>query len=256
MRMTGRCAPTTSTRLIWTSTLRVLVTREARQSTRRSAQSPPCRTKRLPATASASWSRSRTISQLVTSGGNWLSSRRTRSSAAVSGYSGCWSAGRARHDAGVHEEAGGALETAMNSHGSTGAAQPRLLARLVGAERTGRQAGLVDQIAGGIVRPGVAHSGGIRHLLTRHHHSITVDPRFGRHEVPIPTGDGEARDGGAAFRLHPVGMREVDPHRGAFGGRLLEDRSTVFERFSIGDMQRRQCQTLADILLVLRMDVR
>ena len=67
----------------------MLVMRTGVQSMKRSAQSPACRTNWRPSAASASWSRRRRISQLVTSGGSVRRSARTRSTSAGSVYSGC-----------------------------------------------------------------------------------------------------------------------------------------------------------------------
>ena len=70
MRITGRRAPITSTSDICSRTFSVLVMRTGVQSTKRSAQSPAWRTNWRPSAASASCSRRRRISQLVTSGGS------------------------------------------------------------------------------------------------------------------------------------------------------------------------------------------
>ncbi|SPE25404.1 hypothetical protein SBA3_1190024 [Candidatus Sulfopaludibacter sp. SbA3] len=119
MRITGFLAPTTSTRLICSSSLSMLVMRGGLQSTRRSAQSPPCNTNRLPTAASASCCRSCTISQLTTRGGSWRNSARTRSTATGSGYSGCCNAGNCRHESGCQLERLVVLGRDIKSHGNT-----------------------------------------------------------------------------------------------------------------------------------------
>jgi hypothetical protein len=85
MRTTGRRVPWTSTRLICIKIFSFAAIESDRQSSKLSAQSPPCSTNASPRAAAASCVRSPSISHDVTSGGSRCISANTRSNAAASG---------------------------------------------------------------------------------------------------------------------------------------------------------------------------
>src|ERR1700680_3790262 len=92
--MMGFFKPCNKTRLICSSILRRLAILSDSQSSKLSAQSPPCSRNCSPRCAWANFARSASISQDTTNGGSRLNEATARSSAWLSGYFGCWVAGR------------------------------------------------------------------------------------------------------------------------------------------------------------------
>src|ERR1700733_15098928 len=92
--MMGFFKPCSSTRLICSRIFRRLAILSDSQSSKLSAQSPPCNRNCSPRWACASFARSASISQETTSGGSRLKEATTRSNACGSGDLGCCVAGR------------------------------------------------------------------------------------------------------------------------------------------------------------------
>src|ERR1700720_4732960 len=92
--MMGFFRPCNSTRLICNKIFRRLAMLSDSQSSKLSAQSPPCSRNCSPPCAWPNFARSASISQETTKGGSRLNEATARSSATGSGYFGCWVAGR------------------------------------------------------------------------------------------------------------------------------------------------------------------
>src|SRR5262249_36653774 len=102
-RITGFLAPCVSTRLICSRIFNLRVMSSAEQSERLSAQSPPCSRNRLPTAASPICCFNAATSHEVTRGGKLGGRRATAARSCAGEYTGCCSAGFARHEPGVHE---------------------------------------------------------------------------------------------------------------------------------------------------------
>src|SRR5687767_5898833 len=63
---------------------------------------------------------------------------------------------------------------------------------VVGAERDGRQAGVVVEVAHRVVRPGVADGDGLLHLVAADDDRVAVDLGVGPVPLLVLAGDGEA----------------------------------------------------------------
>src|ERR1700692_3257632 len=92
--MTGFFRPCSRTRLICSKIFRRRAMLSDSQSSKLSAQSPPCSRNCSPRCALANLSRSASISHDTTSGGRRLNAATVRSNARWSAYLGCWVAGR------------------------------------------------------------------------------------------------------------------------------------------------------------------
>ena len=90
----GFFKPCNSTRLICSRIFRRLAILSDSQSSKLSAQSPPCSRNCSPRCAWASFARSASISQDTTRGGRRLKEATARSNACASEYLGCWVARR------------------------------------------------------------------------------------------------------------------------------------------------------------------